>query len=454
MTSPWKACDIRGRYPDEVSPGLLFRVGNSLGSKLPSGSRVMIAGDFRSSTPLLKEALAEGLMRAGIRVLDAGQIPTPIAYFAHRNWDSNAVLIVTASHNPSNYNGLKLMVGQTPPTPFELDCLRQLVQVGSIRQSRGQLEKINASPLYEDWILRRWATPLKSGVLKVVLDAGNGAWSEMAPGIFEALGFQVQRLFCKIDGSFPNRPPDSARPRNLSDLSFAVRKSEAQLGIAWDGDGDRVAFCDETGSVVTADEMAVLLARHLLPGHSGAKVVYDIKLSDVLRRTIQDLGGAPIVERSGHTFIKRRMIAEDCLLGCEVSGHYFLQELQGGDDGLFTSLLVSEMVGRAGSFYRLRQTVPPFYVTPDLRFPADSIPFHIVADRLRASYPAGQESALDGMRIETPEGHVLIRESVTEPVVTMRIEGVSKESLDRMIAICLNSFPEVAGEIKGQLSEK
>jgi phosphomannomutase/phosphoglucomutase len=454
MTSPWKACDIRGRYPDEVSPGLLFRIGNSLGSKLPSGSRVLIAGDFRSSTPLLKEALAEGLMQAGIRVLDAGQIPTPIAYFAHRHWSSDAVLIVTASHNPSNYNGLKLMVGQSPPTPFELECLRQLVQVGSIRQSRGQLEKIDASPSYVDWILGRWVMPLKSRALKVVLDAGNGAWSEIAPGIFEALGFQVQRLFCKIDGCFPNRPPDSARPRNLAGLSLAVRKCEAQLGIAWDGDGDRVAFSDETGSIVTADEMAVLLARQLLPGHAGAKVVYDIKLSDVLRRTIQDLEGIPIVERSGHTFIKRRMIAEDCLLGCEVSGHYFLQELQGGDDGLFTALLVSEMVGRAGSLHHLRQTVPLMYITPDVRLPAHSLSFQEMADRLRRCFNAGHESTLDGLRLETRDGFVLIRESVTEPAVTMRLEGLSKESLERMITICLNSFPEVSEEFKGQLSEK
>jgi phosphomannomutase / phosphoglucomutase len=411
------------------------------------------AGDFRTTTPALKEALTMGLVRGGMHVLDAGQIPTPIAYFAHHYWKSDAVLIVTASHCPPHYNGLKLMVGQAPPSPDELEHLRRKVKAGSFRESTGRMVEIDPLPLYREWILQRWSNQQQATPIRVVLDAGNGAWSAIAPGIFECLGFGVQRLFCEIDGQFPNRPPDCAPPRNLAALSQAVREGKAQLGIAWDGDGDRVAFCDETGAPVMADELAVLLARDVLAAKEKGKVVYDLKLSDILRRTVQELGGTPIAERSGHTFIKRHMIQEDCLLGCEASGHYFFRELRGGDDGLFTALYVCDIVRRNGLLGSLRKTVPPIHITPDLRLPTASFPFELVADRLRSNFQAAQETKLDGLRLETSDGFVLMRESVTEPAVTLRLEGVTVGSLERLITICLRALPEAAEIFQRQMAE-
>jgi phosphomannomutase / phosphoglucomutase len=453
MTSPWKACDIRGIYPDEVNPELLFRIGQALGSMLPQAARVVVAGDHRISTPSLMGALTTGLLRVGIQVLDAGQIPTPVAYFAHQHWHSEAVLVVTASHNPAHCNGLKLMVGQNPPTPPELENLRQIAETKALPETPGRLERIDPLPFYREWVLQRWAKTEKTHPLEVVLDAGNGVWSEIGPNIFETLGFRVHQLFCEIDGRFPNRPPDCARPRNLVALSRAVRERGAQLGIAWDGDGDRVAFADETGTVVTADELSILLVRDMLSGHPSAKVVHDIKLSDVVRQTVVECGGYPIMECSGHTFVKRRMIQETCLLGCESSGHYFFQELNGGDDGLFAALFVSGMVHRNGSLCRQRHTVPPIYITPDLRLPISSLTFETVAWRLRERFRNAVENTLDGLRLQITDGFVLIRESVTEPALTMRLEGFSRTSLERMINICLNAFPEVAEDIQRQLNE-
>jgi len=451
--NPWKACDIRGVFPDEVSPDLLRRVGAGVASTFPLHARILIAGDFRESTPLLKAALAAGLLGAGAHVVDAGQLPTPVAYFAHAQWKTDAVLMVTASHNPATYNGLKLMLGDLPPTPTELAELHRRVDRGDFRKLAGTVEALDPVPAYRNWIQGRWGKATADNPLRVVLDAGNGAWAELAPQIFEALGFRVHRLFCEIDGRFPHRSPDCARPVNLSALRKKVKETHAALGIAWDGDGDRVAFVDETGSVVPSDAIAVLWVRHLLRHDAGAKVVYDIKMSDIVRRTVLESGGVPILERSGHTFLKRRMITDSCLFGCEVSGHYFFRELRGGDDGVFAALFLADMVNRSGSLHAMRESVAPVFATPDLRVPAAALPFGEIARRLRHAFGAAKETTLDGLRLEMPEGSVLARESVTEPIVTMRIEGSSPEDLHRLVETCLRIFPEVLDRITEQIRQ-
>lgn len=453
MMSPYKACDLRGIFPTQVSPGLFRLVGMSVASMLPVGSRVFIAGDYRHSTPPLKEALAEGLMASGAHVLDLGRVATPIAYFAYREWKGDAVLIVTGSHNPRDHNGLKLVLGNLPPTPGDIDELRQRTEQGLHRRARGIVEDFNPVPAYRNWILERWGKIRGPSSTPVVLDAGNGVWSELAPSIFESLGFKVCRLFCEIDGGFPSRSPDSARPASLSPLKREVQRCNAGLGIAWDGDGDRVAFVDETASIISPDEISVLLIRHLLPGHAGARIVYDIKLSIAVRQVILECGGTPLVERSGHAFISRRMILDDCLLGCEASGHYFFRELRGGDDGLFTALLMTETAIRLGHLGRLRKSLPSFFITPDLRLPAKRLKYNEVIDRCRTVLRPAKETCMDGLRMETSDGFVLIRESITEPVITMRLEGFSEDSLRRLIETCRNALPEVSEEITGQIQE-
>lgn len=449
--SPWKACDIRGLYPDEVTADLLGGVAAGISAGLVERSRVLLAGDFRLSTRDLKTAVCQALIRAGMTVLDAGQLPTPVAYFAYRQLGADAILIVTASHNPAEYNGLKFMVGHVPPAETDLESLKGMTCEQFPAQDGGTVERIDPVPSYKNWIKERWSQQTRDSGLSVVLDAGNGAWSELAPDIFAALGFEVNTLFCQVDGRFPNRPPDSARSANLKALVEQVRQVHADLGIAWDGDGDRVAFVDSTGRVAFADEISMLLIEDLLRCRADEKVVVDIKLSDLLRKRIEQLNCIPILERSGHTFLKRRMILEHCLFGAEVSGHYFYRELGGGDDGLFTALLVASLLKRAGPLNELVQSLPRFYVTPDLRLQAVSQDYRRIVERLRKRLHAIREIEVDGLRLETSLGFVLVRRSVTEPVVTMRIEGHDEAALGRLITACCDALPEFTAEIEEQI---
>jgi phosphomannomutase / phosphoglucomutase len=448
---PWKACDIRGRFPEEVSPELFRLIGHGVASMLPLGSRILVAGDFRTSTPILKNALMEGLLGSGGSIMDIQLLPTPVSYFSHRYFHTDAVLIVTASHNPAENNGLKLMMGNLPPSPEDFARLRARLAEGGFRVAPGSIQVVDAIPSYLQWVTGRWKHLAQAHPPAVVLDAGNGAWSELAPRVFAALGVTAHLLFCQLDGSYPNRPPDCARPSDVAALRSETVKTKATLGIAWDGDGDRVGFVDEAGEFVTSDEVSSIFARHLLKSHPGAKVVHDVKMSTLIRRTVLEAGGIPLLERSGHAFIKRRMIEEDCLFGCEASGHYFYRELEGGDDGLFSALLMAEIVAKAGSLKELRRTLAPFFITPDLRLPASALPFSEFARRLRVMLPAASETTVDGLRLETPEGSVLVRESVTEPVVTMRLEGSSDEALGKLLAFCHAAFPEVSAEIARQI---
>ncbi len=454
MSDPWKACDIRGVYPTDVSPDLFHRLGRSVGSSLAVASRVMIAGDFRASTPILKAALADGLMESGAHVLNAAQIPTPVAYFAHQHWKTAAVLIVTASHNPPEYNGLKLMLGHLPPAPEDLRQLRRSVEAGSWRRGSGIIESLDPVPAYEKWVMARWRAVVRPTGEGLVLDAGNGAWSELGPSLFEALGFRVHRLFCTINDAFPNRSADCARSGSLTALRREVMRTHADLGIAWDGDGDRVAFVDNAGSIVSPDEISALMIRDLVRREPSAPVVYDIKLSEIVRQAIVASSGQPVMQRSGHAFIKRTMIEKNALFGCEASGHYFFRELNCGDDGLFAALYMSDLVRRSGvRLTKLRCGLPAFFITPDLRIPSQVLSFEELAKRLRSLLPSARATTLDGVRIETEEGFILARDSVTEPVVTLRLEGRNRASLKNLIDMCRRAFPEAEEEITEQLDQ-
>lgn len=441
--SVWKQCDIRGRFPDELSPDLYRHVGSATASLLPAGSRVLVAGDFRRSTPELKRSLIAALAAGGLHVLDAGQIPTPIAYFAHRTLSTAAVFIVTASHNPPAYNGLKLMLGGLPPDEALFASLRQPPAIPLERLS-GTVEPLDAASPYRAWVLDRWRTLRLPAGFSVVIDAGNGAWSDFAPGIFADLGLTAHPLFCSVDPDFPNRPADSSKAANLAALCARVRATHSQLGIAWDGDGDRVAFVDHTGRVATADQVAMIFSRHLLRADPGSCVVTDLKLSDRVRETIQASGGHALAERSGHAFIKRRMIGGNCLLGCEASGHYFHRELEGGDDGLYSALLMLELLASAGPLHELVNALPPLFITPDLRFPLSAASLESVVQRLSAGLPVTSTSGLDGVKFFVPTGTVLVRRSITEPALTLRIEARDQPSLDGLLDACARLLPELA----------
>ena len=419
-------------------------------------SRVLVAGDFRLSTGDLKQALISGLVATGVAVLDGGQMPTPVAYFTGEHEGAEAVLMVTASHNPADHNGLKLMIGGVPTTIGQLAEVRRLAECGDFRAGNGTCNKVDLVALYESSMLQRWRHLDAMFFPCLVLDAGNGAWSEIAPRILKALGFRVECISCVADGSFPDRPSDCSRTDNLARLRATVAGHAHAIGIAWDGDGDRVALVDESGVHVSTDEISLLLAYEVLKNVTSdapPKVVVDIKLSDVVRREILLCSGMPLLERTGHAFIRGRMIADDALLGLDACGHYFHRELRGGDDGLFSALLVLELLQRAQQpLSQLRLTLPAIFSTPELRIPVDLLTFDDALTRLAAALPVIESIRIDGARLVLEGGTVLVRASGTEPVVSLRIEGSDSSSLESLIERCLHALPSAEQFLRDQIA--
>jgi phosphomannomutase len=454
----WNPCDLRGAYPNAISPDLFHDIGGAIGTMLEPGSGVVVAGDFRLSTPELKRALSDGLLQAGANVLDAGQGPTPMAYFAGRQRKAHAVLIVTASHNPAEYNGLKLMLGSAPITPRQLTEIRRLTESRTFRSGSGSMETIDPRPLYVQTTLKRWEHLTGNGNGPVVLDAGNGAWAEMAPAIFRCLGFDISCISCIADGRFPDRSPDCASASNLTRLRSIVRERGDSIGIAWDGDGDRVAFVDEEGNYVSPDEIAILFASAALEDNepeqaANRKVVVDLKCSDIVRRTILQHAGTPLLERTGHAFMRNRMVAEEALLGLDACGHYFFRELDGGDDGLFAALFLLNLVHDKGrSLAELRRGLPRIFCTPETRIPTVLLPYARAAEALTSAFTEADVMQIDGLRFVMEDGIVLIRESGTEPVLSLRIEGFSREGYEQILGRCMQLLPEAQGHLDQKVS--
>ncbi len=453
--SPWKPCDLRGPYPEAVSPELFQRIGGGLGSKLPIGARVLVAGDFRLSTPALKRALIDGLLGSGVVVLDAGEVPTPIAYFCAQELHADAALVVTASHNPPSQNGLKLLLRGLPPTPEQLLKIRRWAEANHFRQGHGKREAVDLVPQYERQIAARFCQLNPKCLPDLVLDAGNGAWSEIAPRIFRQLGFAITCLSCRPDGAFPDRSPDCSRPANLAGLRAAVARRPNTIGIAWDGDGDRVAFVDDTGAYVSPDEISLLLVRAMLEcPQLKAPVIVDVKFSEMLTREILKHGGEPLLERTGHAFMRRRMVQEKALLGLDACGHYFFRELGGGDDGLFSALFMLELLQDAkASLAGLRRDLPRIYSTPELRLPSSLLDFPAVAARLSSTFSLAQVTELDGMRFLLNDGVVLVRRSTTEPVVSLRLEGFDQAAYEQLLDRTLLALGEAEPQLRQQLAE-
>ncbi len=452
----WKPCDLRGSYPHAVSEDLFRRVGAALGSEMARASHAVVGGDFRLSTPALKGALIEGLVSTGVHVLDCGQAPTPIHYFQAARLKADAVFIVTASHNPAADNGLKWMIGGLPPTPDDMDRIRLASEAGTFRSGVGSVQISDPLPAYREWITWRWRSLAAEGVGPIILDAGNGAWADLAPEIFEDLGLRVISLHGGPDGRFPNRPADCARTGNLSALRRAVLDHGATLGIAWDGDGDRVAFVAEDGVHASTDEISILFARDVLASPDAGSiqsenVICDIKLSDAVRREVLAFGGVPLLERSGHAFMRSRLLGNRAILGLDACGHYFFREAGSRDDGLYSALFLLNMLDGTRTLKQLRTAVTPIFSTPELRVRAALLGFPIVRERLRAAFSNAQESSIDGMRLLLQDGVVLVRESSTEPVISMRLEGFSEGSFGRIVEQTLAVLPEAEAILRTQI---
>ena len=429
MSNIFHDCDIRGVYGRDLDEDTAYRLGRATGARL-AGRDVVVGGDLRPSTPSLKTALIRGLMESGARVIDLGQVPTPAFYHAKADRNADGGVMVTASHNPAPYNGFKLILGDLPITPEDVQALAQEMESGEWPTGRGAYEAWDPLPGYQGLLESSFGGLLPR---RIVVDAGNGSLSLLAPAVLRRMGQQVVELFCEPDGTFPGRDPNPAVPAHLAELRRVVVAEGADgdqiAGVAYDGDGDRVIFCDGRGQVQPADRTLVLFIRHLLAQHPGGKVVYDLKSSSVVEEETRAAGGVPLREKSGHAFIKRRLLTEGAVLGGELSGHYFFRAL-GGDDALYATLLLLRILDELGTTYaEAMDTVPAYAITPDLRLPCPPEEARRIIEELAAALAHRPLDRLDGVRVDFGDGWALARLSVTEPLITLRFEARTEARL-------------------------
>lgn len=429
------ACDIRGIAETDLTDEMVHKIGFAVGTKL-TGQKVVVGGDVRLSTPRLKKIIVETLAASGCHVIDIGTVATPLFYYAQKLTGATGGVMVTASHNPAPYNGFKLVLGPQPVTDEDIIEIKQLVEAEARVSGQGSITKNDIAAGY----IADTAAKARQGTLKVVLDAGHGATAEFAPKLFRALGYEVVELYCTPDGTFPHRPPNPALAENLADLGQMVRQTGADIGVAFDGDGDRVGFVDENGRPVDNDDIIVLIARYYLEQQAGA-IIYDAKCSMVVPEQITKAGGRPVMARAGHTFSKAAFIREKALFAGEISGHFFFTEL-GYDDGMFAGLKVCEFVAEHGSLAKLVDDIPNYFLTADIRVPYTGNDKELVLADLAKRLAEYSPNLIDGVRIEFEDGWAMIRSSVTEPLFTLRFEAKTKERLKVIADILISALPD------------
>ncbi len=435
----FRSYDIRGLVPSELSPQVTRLIARALGTRiLVGGSReVLVATDGRLSVPLLKEALLKGLLETGIDVLDLGPVPTPLLYFATRYTNCNSGVVLTGSHNPPEYNGMKIMIDGESLAEDALQELRAETQRRNFTSGQGRLRKLDVLPPY---IAQICADISLARSLKVAVDCGNGVAGPAALALLQGLGCEVLPLYCDVDGHFPNHHPDPAVETNMQDLIKAIRDDrEITVGLAFDGDGDRLGVVSNRGRIIWPDRLLLLFARSLLRARPGSGVVYDVKSSRRLAPTIRELGGRPQMIRTGHSHLKAMMRTDGVLLGGEFSGHIcFRDRWHGFDDALYAAARLLEILSREeGELGALFDDLPQDICTPEIKVGiSDSRKFDFVEKlRTQADFGSGRIDSTDGLRVEYEDGWGLVRASNTTPALTLRFEAESASSLARIRAL-------------------
>ncbi len=456
--NPFKDCDIRGKYPSEVHERLFQSVGYRLGGAVANAKgldgfryELIVAGDARPTTQGLKESLFAGLAEHDIPILDLGVVPTPVTYWTKARRRSLACAIVTASHNPPDWNGLKVMIGGFPPTP---DCIQQLAVPADEFISQTSAKATNIQILentVDDYCTELIESRKNHGIdkLKIVLDPGNGLQTLTAPRVFDTLGAELVIINGRLDGTYPDRHPDSAPAKNLTALSQAVLQEKANLGFAFDGDGDRINVVDNRGRVLGAERLTMLLMQGPLKPAPDQSVILDIKCSMQLERLALACGGRPERCKSGHAYMKQAVLEKDACFGIELSGHLFWGQLEGRDDPLYTALLLAEQYAKSDK--SLADTVDalmPMLMTPDIRIPARSDEIDRILTRCEEGIESSQVETLDGVRLVWEDGWLVVRRSITEPKFTLRLEGDSEDSLHEVGERFLEVFPQYRQEIE------
>lgn len=431
----FKAYDIRGIVPQTLDSQVAEALGKAFGSRArAAGERSVAVGrDGRLSGPELAEALIRGLTATGLEVIDIGMVTTPMLYFA-ANTACNSGIQITGSHNPKDYNGFKMVLAGEAIYGEAIQALRQIMADESWTLAEGgQVRKLDVWPAYRDRIVGdiTLARPIE-----IVVDCGNGVAGATAPALFRALGCKVTELYSEVDGTFPNHHPDPSKPENLADLIQALSDTGAELGLAFDGDGDRLGIVTRDGQNIFPDRQLILFAQDVLSRVPGGHIVYDVKCSQQLGPAIEAAGGVPCIYKTGHSLIKAYMKTIDSPLGGEMSGHIFFKERwYGFDDGTYAGARLLEILSRSPDANAVLHALPTSHSTPELNVScAEGEPFTVVEQLVaQADFPAPAKiSTIDGLRVDWPDGFGLIRASNTTPVLVMRFEGQTPAALERI----------------------
>ena len=431
----FKAYDVRGIVPSTLTEEVAEALGRAFGTMArKEGEKAVAVGrDGRLSGPSLSAALIRGLVSTGVDVIDVGMVTTPMLYFAAATL-ANSGIQVTGTHNPKDYNGFKMVLAGRAIYGDEIQNLRKIIETSAWEKAEksGSVRNVNVFAPYRDRIAKdiKLARPLK-----IVVDSGNGVAGASAPEIFRAIGCEVIELFSEVDGNFPNHHPDPSKPENLRDLIARLKETGADLGLAFDGDGDRLGIITRTGNNIYPDRQMMLFAQDVLSRVPGAPILYDVKCTQRLGPAIAAAGGKPMMYKTGHSLIKAKMREVASPLGGEMSGHIFFKERwYGFDDGTYAGCRLLEIVSRSPDPSAVLDALPTSYSTPELNVKCEEGEPHRIVNELvkKASFPAAQVSTIDGLRVDWPDGFGLVRASNTTPVLVLRFEGHTQEAMHRI----------------------
>ena len=428
----YREYDIRGTFPDEINQDAAHELGLAFGTYYHArgAERISLGRDCRLSSPELSQGLRQGLIESGIVVVDVGMVPTPLLYFSLHHLEVDGGVQITGSHNPPEFNGFKVCLGKDTLYGEEIQKIREICESGEFHRGRGRLEKANMVDPY----LRYLKGNIQAGTFKrkVVVDAGNGTGGPVSCEIYRQLGFEVIPLFCEPDGRFPNHHPDPTIPENLNTMVSKVAETSADLGIAFDGDADRIGVVDQEGRMIWGDQLMIIFSRDLLTRHPGAKIIGEVKCSQALYDDVERHGGKAIMWKAGHSLIKSKMKEEGALLAGEMSGHLFFAERYFGfDDAIYAGARLLEILsGTEKSLKDLLADVPKMVNTPEIRMDCpDDKKFQLVAElaeEFKKDYPVID---VDGARVIFDGGWGLIRASNTQPVLVLRFEARDERRL-------------------------
>ena len=455
----FKAYDIRGVVPATLNTEVAMALGRSFGTQaMACGQTTVAVGrDGRLSGPDLAQALVQGLVDAGVQVIDIGMVTTPQLYFAAHTLCHSGIQI-TGSHNPRDYNGFKMVMAGRAIYGEEIQVLRQMMQDHTWQlQTGGGVKQTSVHQAYSQRIV---SDIQLSRPMRIVVDSGNGVAGASAPDILRAIGCEVTELFSEVDGHFPNHHPDPSKPENLRDLIHALQTSDAEIGLAFDGDGDRLGIVTRDGQTIYPDRQMMLFARDVLSRVPGSTIVYDVKCSQQLAPAIRAAGGIPLMFKTGHSLIKAQMKAIDSPLGGEMSGHVFFKERwYGFDDGTYAGCRLLEILSRSADANQVLHDLPTSQSTPELNVACrEGEPHQVTADLLTLAKKQGLPSPqhqpvlcdIDGVRIDWEDGFGLVRASNTTPVLVLRFEGQSTAALQRIEADMMAMLRQVKPDAKVQ----